>query len=73
MGIGVAFEFFGIFLVKFWIPGSGKKQFKFDKICLWGNRTAVWGKICGQNPQRGTKEVFKCNTSAGTPLPALSG
>ena len=73
MGIGVAFECFCIFLVKFWIPGSGKQQFKFDKISLWGNRTAVWGKICGQNPQRGTKEVFKCNTYAGTPLPALSG
>ena len=43
------------FLVKFLILGNGK-QFKFDKISLSGdNKTAVCGKICGQNPQRGDK------------------
>ena len=73
MGIGVAFECFCIFLIKFWIPGSGKNSLNLIKYPSGGNRTAVWGKICGQNPQRGTKEVFKCNTYAGTPLPALSG
>ena len=51
--MGAAYEFFCILGVKF--PSLGtQKQFTFDQISLSEvDKTAVWGKICGRNPQRG--------------------
>lgn len=53
--MGAAYEFFCILGVKF--PSLGtQKQFTFDQISLSEvDKTAVWGKICGRNPQRGDR------------------
>lgn len=74
--MGAAYEFFCILGVKF--PSLGtQKQFTFDQISLSEvDKTAVWGKICGQTPQKspeipreGTEEVFKSDTYASKPPP----
>lgn len=56
--MGAAYEFFCILGVKF--PSLGtQKQFTFDQISLSEvDKTAVWGKICGRNPQRGPPPPF---------------
>ena len=70
-GKGATFKFFSIFSVKFHTLGT-RKLFKSDQISLTViNKTAVWGKMCGENPQRGDKKVFKCHTYAGAPLPLI--
>lgn len=55
MGKGMSFEVFSIFSVKFPTLGTGK-LFKSNTVSLSAfKKTAVWGKIFGNNPQGGDK------------------
>lgn len=63
-GIGVAFEFFGIFFFNFLILLSNLIESLF-----MGNKTTVWGKICDQNPQRGNKASVQISVLQICPYP----
>ena len=68
-GMGSAYEFFCILGVKF--PSLGtQKQFTFDQISLSEvYKTAVWGKICGQNPQKSPERgQRKCSSATLMPV-----
>lgn len=67
--MGSAYEFFCILGVKF--PSLGtQKQFTFDQISLSEvYKTAVWGKICGQNPQKSPERgQRKCSSATLMPV-----
>ena len=63
MGIGVAFECFCIFLVKFWIPGSGKNSLNLIKYPSGVTELQFGAKFVVRIPREGQR---KCSNA--TPM-----